>query len=84
MCLSEALCGIRTDKFARTRDRMSGVSRGHSGWIANRRFVTGEGLKALRAKAEANMLNRAAVPSKARTVPGDKPGKWCAIRIENS
>ena len=70
MCLSEALCGTRTDEFARTRDRMSEVSRGHSSWIASyRRFVTGEGLKALRAKAEANMLNRAAVPSKARTVP---------------
>ena len=64
----------RTDVSVRNRDRMSEVSRGHSNWIACHRLVTGEGLKALQAKVEANLLNRTAVPTKARTVPDESIG----------
>jgi hypothetical protein len=37
---------------------------------------TGEGLKALQSERRSKQINRTVVPSKARTVPGDEPGKW--------
>ena len=61
----------RTDGLARARDRMPEISRGHSRWIQ-----AGEGLKALQSERRSERINRAVASPKARTVPGDEPGKW--------
>ena len=62
----------RTDRFARSGERTSEVSRGHS---RHAKPIRLSGTLTRKGRNSRGSQDRSG-PSKARTVPGDKPGKW--------